>query len=138
MHRTASILCLGMITGAVLGVIGAPTLRAQQPAESRKVLVTQDLEGIDGYEIRIWRTHIGPGVIGQKHYHPGTECNYVLAGTLVLEKGGEQPVTLKAGDAQCARPRQVLVPKNASTTEPYESVVVMIAPKGQPLAVPVK
>jgi len=59
-----------MITGAVLGVIGAQTLRAQQPAESRKVLVTQDLEGIDGYEIRIWRTHIGPGVIGKNTITP--------------------------------------------------------------------
>src|SRR5438445_11848907 len=114
MHRTASILCLGMITGAVLGVIGAQTLRAQQPAESRKVLVTQDLEGIDGYEIRTWRTHIGPGVTGQKHYHPGTECTYVLAGTLILANGGEQPVIPKAGDAQCARPRHALAPPPAS------------------------
>jgi len=30
------------------------------------------------------------------------------------------------------------VPRNASQTEPYKSVVVMIAPKGQPLAIPVK
>jgi hypothetical protein len=32
----------------------------------------------------------------------------------------------------------VLVPRNASSTAPYKSLVVMIAPKGQPLAVPVK
>jgi hypothetical protein len=32
----------------------------------------------------------------------------------------------------------VLVPRNASSTEPYQSLVVMIAPKGQPIAVPVK
>jgi len=57
---------------------------------------------------------------------------------LILEKEGEPPVNLKAGDAHCARPRQVLVPRNASQTEPYKSVVVMIAPKGQPLAIPVK
>jgi hypothetical protein len=35
-------------------------------------------------------------------------------------------------------PKTVLVPRNARGTAPYKSVVVMIAPKGQPLAVPVK
>ena len=57
---------------------------------------------------------------------------------MTLEKEGESAVNLKAGDAHCARPRQVLVPRNASPTEPYKRVVVMIAPKGQPIAVPVQ
>ena len=94
--------------------------------------------GIEGYVVRIWRTDIGPGVVEQKHYHPGTECNYVLERALMLEKEGEAPVHLKVGEAHCARPRQMLVPRNASQTEPYESVVVMIAPQGQPLAIPVQ
>jgi quercetin dioxygenase-like cupin family protein len=68
---------------------------------------------------------------------PGTECIYVLEGALNLEEGGTS-VQLKAGDAHCVPPRTVLVPRNASGTAPYKSLVVMIAPKGQPLAVPVK
>jgi len=127
-----------MILGAAAGAIGVRTLGAQQEAEKRTVLVATDLVGVEGYEVRIWRTDIGPGAVGRKHYHPGTECNYVLEGSLILEKEGEPPVNLKAGDAHCARPRQVLVPRNASQTEPYKRVVVMIAPKGQPLAIPVK
>jgi quercetin dioxygenase-like cupin family protein len=86
----------------------------------------------------MWRTDIGPGVVGAKHYHPGTECIYVLEGALNLEKEGEAPAHLKAGEAHCVAPRTVLVPRNASNTEPYKSLVVMIAPKGQPLAVPAK
>jgi len=35
-------------------------------------------------------------------------------------------------------PKTVLVPRNASSSAPYKSLVVMIAPKGQPLAVLVK
>ena len=129
-----------MILGAAAGTIGVRALSAKQEAEKRTVLVTTDLVGIEGYEVRIWRTDIGPGVVGGKHYHQGTECNYVLEGSLILEKEGEAPVSLKAGDAHCARPRQVLVHRNASQTEPYKykSVVFMIAPKGQPLAIPVK
>ncbi len=138
MKRTAVTPALTLIVGIILGLIGNQVLGAQQQSETRTVLLTTDLVGIDGYEVRIWRTNIGPGGAGRKHYHPGTECNYVLEGSLILEKEGEAPVTLKAGDAHCARPRQVLVPRNASQTQPYKSVVFMIAPKGQPLAVPVE
>ncbi len=138
MRQITLMLAAAVILGAAAGAIGVRTLGAQQEAEKRTVLVTMDLVGIEGYEVRIWRTDIGPGVVGGKHYHPGTECNYVLEGSLILEKEGEPPVNMKAGDAHCARPRQVLVPRNASQTEPYKSVVVMIAPKGQPLAIPVK
>lgn len=138
MRRMTLMLAIAVIFGAAAGAIGVRTLSAQQPTEQRRVLVTADLIDIPGYEVRIWRTDIGPGIVGAKHYHPGTECNYVLEGVMTLEKEGESPVNLKAGDAHCARPRQVLVPRNASQTEPYKSVVVMIAPKGQPVAVPVK
>jgi quercetin dioxygenase-like cupin family protein len=138
MRRTVWMLAGAMILGAVAGALGVRALSAQPEAEKRTVLVTTDLVDIQGYEVRIWRTDIGPGVVGAKHYHPGTECNYVLEGALILEKEGESPINLKAGEAHCARPRQVLVPRNASQTAPYKSVVVMIAPKGQPLAVPVK
>jgi quercetin dioxygenase-like cupin family protein len=138
MRQITLMLAAAVILGAAAGAVGVRALGAQQEAEKRTVLVTMDLVGIEGYEVRIWRTDIGPGVVGRKHYHPGTECNYVLEGSLILEKEGEPPVNMKAGDAHCARPRQVLVPRNASQTEPYKSVVVMIAPKGQPLAIPVK
>jgi uncharacterized cupin superfamily protein len=138
MRKIVLMCSAALMLGAIAGAIGVRTLDAQPQSERRTVLVSTDSVGIDGYEIRIWRTDIGPGVIGAKHYHPGTECNYVLEGSLILEREGEAPVTMKAGDAQCAKPRQVLVPRNASQTEPYKSVVFMFAPKGQPLAVPVK
>ena len=138
MRRMALMFTTATILGATVGAFGVRSLTAQQETEKRTVLVTTDLADIPGYEVRIWRTDIGPGVVGAKHYHPGTECNYVVEGSLILEKEGESPVNLKAGQAHCARPRQVLVPRNASQTEPYKSVVVMISPKGQPLAVPVK
>ncbi len=117
--------------------MGSRMVAAQQGSESRTVLLTKDLVGIEGHEVRMWRTDIGPGGAGAKHYHPGTECVFVLEGALNLEEGGAS-VQLKAGDAHCIPPKTVLVPRNASSTAPYKSLVVMIAPKGQPLAVPVK
>jgi quercetin dioxygenase-like cupin family protein len=127
-----------LAVGVALGVIGDHIVVAQQATEQRTVLLTSDLVGIAGYEVRMWRTDIGPGVAGAKHYHPGTECIYVLDGALDLEKQGEASAHLKAGDAHCVPPKTILVPRNASSTAPYKSLVVMITPKGQPLAVPVK
>lgn len=138
MKATVGILVITLVVGAALGVMGSRIMAAQQASEQRTVLLTTDLVGIEGHELRMWRTDIGPGVVGAKHYHPGTECIYVLEGALILEKEGEAPANLKAGEAHCVPPKTVLVPRNASTTDPYKSLVVMIAPKGQPLAVPVQ
>jgi len=137
MRHSVAILVTTLAVGAALGAIGSRIVAAPQGPESRTVLLTQDLVGIEGHEVRMWRTDIGPGVAGAKHYHPGTECIYVLEGALNLEEGGTS-VQLKAGEAHCVSPRTVLVPRNASSSAPYKSLVVMIAPKGQPLAVPVK
>jgi len=137
MKHTAVIIVAALAVGAALGAMGSRMVAAQQGSESRTVLLTKDLVGIEGHEVRMWRTDIGPGGAGAKHYHPGTECVFVLEGALNLEEGGAS-VQLKAGDAHCIPPKTVLVPRNASSTAPYKSLVVMIAPKGQPLAVPVK
>ena len=138
MTPTVGSFVVTLAVGAALGAIGSHIVAAQQASERRTVLLTNELMGIEGYEVRMWRTDIGPGVVGAKHYHPGTECIYVLEGALNLEKEGDAPAHLRAGEAHCVPPRTVLVPRNASNTEPYKSLVIMIAPKGQPIAVPVK
>ena len=139
MNRMIGMSVLTLIVGTALGVVGTRIVAAQQAgAESRRVLLTNDLVGIDGYEVRMWRTDVPPGVFAAKHYHPGTECIYVLEGGLILDKPGAETVNLKASDAHCVPPKTVLWPRNASNTEPYKSLVVMITPKGQPIAVEVK
>lgn len=70
MRHTRGILVVTLAVGVALGAMGSHVVGAQQ-SEKRTVLVTSDLRGIDGYEVRLWRTDIGPGVVGAKHYHPG-------------------------------------------------------------------
>jgi len=137
MKRSAAILVITLAVGAALGAIGSRIVAAQQAGESRTVLLTKDLAETEGHEVRVWRTDVGPGGAGAKHYHPGTECRYVLEDALNLEEA-RVSVQLKAGDAHCVPPKTVLVPRNASSIAPYKSLVVMIGPKEQPLAAPVK
>ena len=129
-------LTTGIAVVALAALAGGAVL-AQQ-TEKRTALLKADLAGAEGFEVHMWRTDIGPGVVGTRHYHPGTECIYVLSGNMDLEQQGIGTARLKPGDAHCVKPKTVLVPRNASSTEPYQSLVVMIAPKGQPIAVPVK
>ena len=88
MNASARILAIGLTLCAASASMGVHIANAQQPAENRTVLLTTDLKGIEGQEVRMWRTDIPPGVVGAKHYHPGTECIYVLDGALDLEKVG--------------------------------------------------
>lgn len=104
MKRSVATLVTTLVVGAALGAIGSRMVTAQQGTESRAVLPTADLVGIDGHEVRMWRTDIGPGAAGAKHYHPGTECIYVLEGALTLDESGRL-VQLKAGDAHCVPPK---------------------------------
>jgi quercetin dioxygenase-like cupin family protein len=138
MKLTGGTLVIAVFIGTAAGMAGVQFVIAQQAAEKRTVLLTTDLKGVEGQELRMWRTDIPPGVVGAKHYHPGTECIYVLEGALDLEKFGETTVRLKAGEAHCVAPKTVLIPRNASKTDGYKSLVVMIAPKGHPISVPVK
>ena len=137
--RTMTALAVGLALGAMVGATGNQVVTAQEHrTEKRTQLLTADLVGVDGMQVHMWRTDLGPGVVGAKHYHPGTECIYVLEGALYLEKEGAETAHLKAGDGHCVPPKTILLPRNASSADPYKSLVVMIAPKGQPIAVPVK
>ena len=58
-----------LVLGATLGMLGGHIVVAQQATEQRTVLLASNLAGIEGYEVRMWRTDIGPGVVRAKHYH---------------------------------------------------------------------
>jgi quercetin dioxygenase-like cupin family protein len=63
---------------------------------------------------------------------------YVLQGAGVLEEEGKAPLSVKAGEVFSPPFKQVHNFKNASQTEPVKVLVVLVAPKGQPLAIPVQ
>jgi quercetin dioxygenase-like cupin family protein len=134
MKLTVGSLVITLAVGVVLGAMGSHRLVAQQESVRWTVLLTTDLVGIAGYELRMVRAEVGPGVVGAKHPHAGTECFYVMEGVLTLDKEGEAPAHLKAGEAHCIPPGTVSASRNASTAEPYKSLLVIIAPKGPPPA----
>jgi len=133
MKRTALIVGLTFAAGLVLGMVGNQVFSAQHV--KRTVLQKVDLGATDGV---MYLVEVGPGVAAGKHYHPGHEFVYTVAGTWVLEPEGKPPITMKAGDSGYSPPKLIHDAKNASMTEPAKILVVLLAEKGQPLAIPVK
>ena len=138
MRRTAVVLMLALLVGVVLGVIGDRVLSAQQEPIKRTALLKTDLAGMEGQEGQIIRVEVAPGATVGKHYHPGHELAYIVAGSGTLEVEGKPPRKVKAGDTMYLAPKVVHDARNASKTAPLKVLVFSIHPKGEPPAVEVK
>ena len=55
MKHNVAIFVTTLAVGAALGAIGSRIVAAQQGSESRTVLLTKDLVGIEGHEVRMWQ-----------------------------------------------------------------------------------
>ncbi len=135
MRRTVWVLALILAVGIAVGLMGDRVLNAQQQPVKRTVLQKVDLGDKEGV---MYLFEIAPGAATTKHYHPGTDFFYVMAGSIILEREGKSSVTYKAGDAGHQPLKQVHRVVNASTTDPVKGLGFLLAEKGQPFTVDVK
>ena len=130
--RTA-VICLLLLAG----VAGAGFLLAREPEERGAVtseqLLAEALAGEEGKEV-IAQTYIfPPGTVLPWHIHPDAhEIAYVLEGTLTFQRAGEEPRTIKAGEADYLAPNVVHRGMNEGD-RPVKLFVVRIKPKDKPL-----
>jgi quercetin dioxygenase-like cupin family protein len=136
MKRMVFLLTLTLGLGLLIGALGEGLVGAQQPPVTRTELMRKDLGGLEEYEGILYLVEVAPGAATGKHSHPGDELVYVLHGAGVLEEDGKAPLAVKAGEVFSPPFTQVHNFKNTSPTEPVKVLVVLVAPKGQPLAIP--
>jgi quercetin dioxygenase-like cupin family protein len=110
--------------------------RAQQPGIQRTDLQRHDLSAA-GREVIQTRVELGPGTPFAKHWHPGEEIIYVLAGSLQYQVEDKPPVTLKAGDVLFIPARAVHAARNVGSV-PGVELATYVVEKGKPLVVPVQ
>lgn len=128
--RTA--LCAVIIAcGMALG--GGP-LAAQQ-AIKRTFLQRFDVPG-SNYEAVFGIAEIAPNAVVARHTHPGSEADYVVQGSLVLQVQGQPPVTLKAG--QSFQVLNSAVHGGRGGPEGAKIIAVWVVEKGKPFASPAK
>jgi quercetin dioxygenase-like cupin family protein len=109
---------------------------AQQPGGiKRTILLRADDPGSANYEAVMAIAEIAPGATSGKHRHPGTELAYVLDGSVIIERAGQPPITVKAGEA-LKNEAGVHDARNPGT-KPVKILAVYIVEKGKPMAEPV-
>ena len=111
------------------------TARAQQ-GFNRFDLQRHDLS-IPGREMIQVRVELDPGVASPRHWHPGEEIIYVLAGSLEYEIEGQPTVTLKPGDVLFIPAGTIHAAKAVGSSKGVE-LATYIVEKGKPLLTPVK
>lgn len=109
---------------------------AQQPGGiKRTILLRADDPGSANYEAVMAIAEIAPGARAGKHRHPGTEVAYVLDGSVIIERVGQPPITVNAGEA--LKNEAVVHDARNPGTKPVKILAVYIVEKGKPMAEPV-
>jgi len=137
MKRIPLLLNFTLLIGIAIGIIATQVLNAQEATPKRTDLLTNDLAGIAGKRVAVYRVEIAPGTAAGKHRHPVDTFVYVLSGTLTLEQEGQGSRTLKVGEVFQEVPGGIYNAKNTGTS-PLTLLVVSLGDKDQPFSVPVK
>jgi quercetin dioxygenase-like cupin family protein len=124
-----------LVSGIGIGVTVDRVAFAQQAGIKRTILQRADEPGAANYEAVMAVAEIAPGAMSGKHRHPGIELAYILEGSVVIEREGQPPVSLKAGEA-LKNDAQVHNARNTGTV-PVKILAVYLVEKGKPMAEPV-
>ena len=129
MNRTAALTFSLALAGA--------TLVAENGAV--RSLLSKDLSGVPGREIRMITVDYLPGGSTPVHTHHAQAMVYVLEGSIVMQVKGQAPVTLTSGQTWYEGPDDVhVVSRNASNSAPAKYLVFLAKDKGAPILTPVK
>jgi quercetin dioxygenase-like cupin family protein len=102
-------------------------------------LITKDLSGVAGKEVRMLTVEYAPGASSAPHRHNANTFVYVLEGSVVMQVKGGEEVTLGPGQTFYESPDDVhSVSRNASSTKPAKILVFFVKEKGAPASVPAK
>jgi quercetin dioxygenase-like cupin family protein len=136
MHYRTTIIGSIFVFVAVAGLRVASASSSSTPASwgVLHMLSQQPLAGHAGTDVTIFTVDYPPGGSTPPHEHPGTTYAYVLQGSVVSKLDDGQTQTFAKGQMWSERPHEHhMISKNASSTEPAQLLVVMIAPHGAQL-----
>lgn len=110
---------------------------AATPAFAAGPLMTKDVIGLPGKEVRVLTVESAPGAVSPPHRHNGQVFVYVLSGTMIMQVAGSPPVTVGPGQTFYEDPKDIhAMSKNASDKEAAKFLVFMIVDKNAPTSVP--
>jgi quercetin dioxygenase-like cupin family protein len=126
----------GLLVGALVSLaVCAADTASGTPAASVQNLMSRDLAGASGKEVRLLTVEYRGGGASLPHRHDAQVFVYVLAGKVRMQVAGSAEVTLGPGETFYEGPDDIhTVSANASPTEPARILVVMVRDKDKPVS----
>src|ERR1700742_502913 len=93
------------------------------PEITRQLLQTAAVEGMPGWETRLFLIMYPPGADGSGHSHPVPGIGYVLEGTMVSAFDEDAEEVILGGQSFQDKASFHRVSKNGSATEPMRFVI---------------
>lgn len=127
---------VGAALGAALAI--GPAM-GQEPARPNLLLreIVSGMPRGERQEVQVLTATIAPGQDTVFHTHRFPVTVYVLEGTFTLELEGQEPLTVRAGQAMVEPPHVPMTGRNRSATEPTRVLIVYVADPGTPFLDPI-
>jgi quercetin dioxygenase-like cupin family protein len=133
--RSIAVAALIAATGLAATGLALPPVQAQDNTlgglKRTELLPPHDVS-VPGREISQSLVEFGPGATAPRHFHPGEELIYVVAGTLEYDLEGQPPAVVKTGQSLLIPYGVVHGVKNVGNGNAIE-LGTYIAEKGKPL-----
>jgi quercetin dioxygenase-like cupin family protein len=102
----------------------------------RKLLGSAAVEGLPGWETRLYMIEYSPGADGSGHHHPVVGVGHVLSGTILSAFADDQIISIKEGQSFVDAAHLVhTVSRNASETAPVRLVIAYTVKNGEHVTV---
>lgn len=131
---------LGMVTSAALALLALwvpSALAKEKPARPKlEVLLSQQLEDMEGKEITVTHLEYPPGTGAPRHRHPGHTVVYVVSGELESETDDGGVQKYGPGDVIYESPMSLHATfRNPSKTETFNGIAFMVRDSAKPATV---
>lgn len=102
----------------------------------RTLLCSAPVEGLPGWETRLYMIEYSPGADGSGHHHPVVGVGYMLSGTILSAFADDEVIPIKEGQSFVDAVHLVhTVSRNASATEPVRFVIAYTVKNEEPVTV---
>jgi quercetin dioxygenase-like cupin family protein len=102
----------------------------------RTLLCSSPVEGLPGWETRLYLIEYPAAGDGSGHHHPAVGLGYMLRGTILSAFGEEPPIAIREGESFVDEAHRThTVSRNASTTEPLRFVIAYTVKQGEPVTI---
>jgi quercetin dioxygenase-like cupin family protein len=107
-------------------------MTAMSPEVTRELLQTSPVEGMPGWEMRLFLITYPPGADASNHSHPVVGIGLVLEGTIISAFDNDPEETITAGQSFRDRASLHRVSRNGSQTEPMKFLIAYTVREGEP------